>query len=77
MPVREKYSKNVGIWTGDAPQPNEVVHMWNYPDVNARFATRAACAKDPDWQGFLASNGQYIAEMTSTLLVPTAFSPSK
>ena len=22
MPVREKYSKNVGVWTGEAPQPN-------------------------------------------------------
>ena len=34
MPVRQKYSKYVGIWTGEAPQPNEVLHMWNYPDLN-------------------------------------------
>ena len=77
MPVREKYSKNVGIWTGEAPQPNEVVHMWNYADVNARFAARAACAQDPAWQDFLARNGHMLAEMHSTLLMPTIFSPAK
>ena len=77
MPVREKYSKNVGIWTGEAPQPNEVLHMWNYADVNARAAARAACAKDPEWQAFLAANGAMLAEMHSTLLLPTAFSPAR
>lgn len=77
MPVREKYSKNVGIWTGEAPQPNEVVHMWNYADVNARFAARAACARDPEWQAFIGANGHYLAEMTSTLLLPTAYSPAQ
>lgn len=77
MPVREKYSKNVGIWTGEAPQPNEVIHMWNYADVNARFATRGACAKDPDWQEFIRANGHYLAEMASTLLLPTAYSPAQ
>lgn len=77
MPVREKYSRNVGIWTSEAPQPNEVVHMWNYPDLNTRMSTRAAVSKDPDWQAFVAKGAGSIIEMQSTLLLPTVFSPMK
>jgi hypothetical protein len=77
MPVREKYSQNVGIWTGEAPQPNEVVHMWNYPDLNTRMSTRAAVFKDPDWLAFVANGAGSIAEMHSTLLLAASFSPMK
>lgn len=74
MPVREKYSRNVGIWTGEAPQPNEVAHMWHYPDLNTRMSTRAAVFRDPDWLGFVGKNSGAIIEMQSTLLLPTSFS---
>ncbi len=74
FPVREKYSPNVCLWTGEAPQPNEVVHMWNYPDVNTRMKVRAECARDPDWQAFIAQGGPLLLEMQSTLLMPTPFS---
>ena len=77
MPVREKYSPNVGIWTGEAPQPNEVVHMWNYPDLNTRMATRAKVFQDPDWLAFVATGSASIVEMQSTLLLPASFSPMK
>jgi hypothetical protein len=77
MPVREKYSQNVGIWTGEAPQPNEVAHMWNYPDLNTRMSTRAAVFKDPDWLAFVAKGSGSIVEMHSTLLLPAVFSPMK
>src|SRR5262245_16574339 len=45
LEVREKYSKIVGLWTGDAGQPNEVCHVWAYPDLNARASVRAASGK--------------------------------
>jgi hypothetical protein len=77
MPVREKYSPNVGIWTGGAPQPNEVVHMWNYPDLNTRMSTRAAVFKDPDWLAYVANGAGSIAKMHSTLLLAASFSPMK
>jgi hypothetical protein len=77
FPVREKYSPNVCLWTGEAPQPNEVVHMWNYPDVNTRMNVRAECARDPDWQAFIAQGGPLLMEMQSTLLIPTPFSPMR
>jgi hypothetical protein len=77
MPVREKYSKNVGIWTGEAPQPNEVAHMWNYPSFEARMKIRAECAKDPEWQAFVAKGASAIVEMNNVMLLPTDYSTMK
>ena len=75
MPVREKYSPNVGIWHTEAALPNELSHMWAYPSLNARFEIRAEQAKDKDWQAFLKENGAYLEEMHSSVLIPAAFSP--
>lgn len=77
LPMREAYSKIVGLWTCEAPQPNEVVHMWNYPDVTSRIATRAAVSQDPAWHEFLGKGTQMIAEMNSVLLLPTSYSAMK
>ncbi len=77
MPVREKYSKNVGIWLGEAGQPNEVLHMWNYPSLEARMKIRVAVAADPEWQGFLKKGAGMLVEMQSTLLLPTSYSAMK
>ncbi len=77
LPVREKYSPNVGLWTGEAPQPNEVLHMWNYANADARAAARAALFKDQAWLDFLASVAGIVVEMQSTLLIPTAYSAMK
>ncbi len=77
MPVREKYSKPVGLWITEAGQPNEVVHIWAYPDLNARAAARAAAAADPGWQAFLKKGGPLLEEMHSTIMLPAAHSPLK
>ena len=77
MRVREKYSKNVGIWTGEAPQPNEAVHMWNYRDMKHRTDVRAAVSKDPEWQAFVAKGAPIIMEMQNMLLIPTDYSSMK
>jgi hypothetical protein len=74
MPIREKYSRNIGIWTGEAPQPNEIWHMWNYQDFQDRAKTRAASFSDPDWVKFVATGEDTIIEMQNTMLVPTDFS---
>ena len=41
MPVREKYSKTVGLWRTEFAQLNEVVHLCAYRDLNDRAAVRA------------------------------------
>jgi len=77
LPVREKYSKIVGLWTGEAGQPNEVVHLWAYPDLNARTAARGAAVKDPGWQEFLKKGGPLLDEMNCMIMLPSAHSPLK
>ncbi|MBS0243554.1 MAG: NIPSNAP family protein [Proteobacteria bacterium] len=77
MPAREKYSKPSGLWISEAGQPNEVVHIWAYPDLNARAAARAGATSDPEWQGFLKKGGPLLEEMSSTVMLPAAHSPMK
>ena len=77
MPVGEKYSRNIGIWTGEAPQPNEAWHMWNYQDTSERTKARTALFKDPDWLAFLEKNTGAIVEMNNIMLMPTDYSGLK
>jgi hypothetical protein len=75
MPVREKYSKNVGLWQTEVAQLNEVVHLWAYRDLNDRAAVRAQVAEDPDWQAFLNKATPLLVEMRSIVLTPAPASP--
>ncbi|HEV8441526.1 MAG TPA: NIPSNAP family protein [Methylomirabilota bacterium] len=75
MPVREKYSKNVGLWQTEMGQLNEVVHLWAYRDLNERAAVRAKAIQDPEWQAFLAKGYPLLVEMKSIVMTPSAHSP--
>jgi hypothetical protein len=77
MPVREKYSKNVGLWQTEVAQLNEVVHLWAYRDLNERAAVRAKVAQDPEWQAFLGKATPLLVEMRSIVLTPAPASPMK
>lgn len=77
LPAREKYSKIVGLWTTEAPQINEVLHIWAYSDLNARAAARAGAMKDPGWQEFLKASSGLLEEMNSTVMLPAPHSPLK
>jgi len=77
MPVREKYSKNVGLWQTEVAQLNEVVHLWAYRDLNDRASVRAKALQDPEWQAFLARSLPLLAEMRAIILNPAPASPMK
>jgi NIPSNAP len=77
MPVREKYSKNVGLWRTEMGQLNEVVHLWAYQDLNERVAVRGKAMQDPEWQAFLAKGYPLLVEMRSIILNPAAHSPMR
>lgn len=77
LPVREKYSKIVGLWTTEAGQPNEVCHIWAYSDLNARAAARAAATKDPAWAEFLKTSAPLVDEMHTAAMLPAPHSPLK
>ncbi len=75
MPTREKYSPNVGVWHTEAGEPNEISHLWVYPDFATRMEKRGQVQQDPAWHEFLAKAGGNLEEMNSTLLIPAPFSP--
>jgi hypothetical protein len=77
MPVREKYSKNVGLWQTEMGQLNEVVHLWAYRDLNQRTDVRAQALKDPEWQGFIGKTAPLLLEMRSVILNPAPASPMR
>ena len=77
LPEREKYSKIVGLWQTEAGQPNEVCHIWAYPDLNARAKARGDAMKDPAWQEFLTKGPGFLEEMHSTIMLPAPHSPLK
>jgi NIPSNAP len=75
LEVREKYTWMVGLWATEAPQVDEVCHMWAYSDLNARLAARAAMQKDPGWQAFLRNSTGLLEELHSTVMLPAPHSP--
>jgi len=77
MPVREKYSTNVGVWQTEAGQLNEVVHMWAYRDLNHRASVRGQVMQDPEWQAFLGESSPLLIEMRSVILNAAPASPMK
>jgi hypothetical protein len=77
LPAREKHSKIVALWQTEAPQPNEVCHLWAYPDLNARAEARGNAMKDQAWQEFLGKGPGFLDEMHSTIMLPAPHSPLK
>ena len=78
MPVRENYSKNVGLWTERGLDSlDEVAHMWVYRDLNERASVRTKLKEDREWQAFLAKGNPLLLEMTSVVLSPTPNSAMK
>ena len=45
--------------------------------LEERFKARSDAMKDPEWQAYLAKGPPLLAEMHSTLLIPTNYSPLK
>ncbi|MSP98295.1 MAG: NIPSNAP family protein [Betaproteobacteria bacterium] len=75
LPVREKYSKIVGLWQSEIGELNEVTHLWAYKDLKERAEVRARASRDPEWQAFLPKSAPLLFHMSSTILVPAKFSP--
>jgi hypothetical protein len=77
LPMRDKYTRRVGLWATESGQLNEVVHMWVYKDLNDRAAARAKMAQDPQWQAFLGKSTALLQHMQSVVLIPVAHSPMR
>lgn len=77
LPLREKYTRRVGLWTSEIGSLNEVVHMWAYKSLDERAAARARLAQEPEWQKFLGTATPLLLQMQSTILNPSPHSPMR
>lgn len=75
LPVREKYSKLVGLWQSEIGEMNEIRLLWAYQDLKVRSEARARAQQDPEWKEFLTNSGTHLFHMQNTILVPAKFSP--
>ena len=77
LPLREKYTRRVGLWTSEIGSLYEVVHLWAYKSLDERAAQRARLAQDPEWQTFLGTSTPLLLQMQSTILNPSPHSPMR
>jgi hypothetical protein len=60
----------VGMWTGEYPQPNEVVQLWSYSNLRDRMLNQEGVG----WRLCLNDAAEYVVSMQNLLLFPTTFS---
>ena len=77
LPVREKYSKNVGGWVSDASNPDEAFLMYAYPSIDELIECNRNMLADPDWNDFVKESSKILQHRSLTVLSPTASSPMK
>lgn len=77
LPVREKYSKNVGAWVSDASNPDEAFVMYAYPSIDAMTSCHSDMSADQDWNRFLAESSKILRHRHLTVLSPTSSSPMR
>ena len=80
LPVQQRHlGRLIGFFVTEVGPLNQVVFMWAYDDMGDRERRRAAMAKDPDWQDFLARVEQLgaLQHQENKLLAPVPFSPIK
>ena len=75
LPIRERHSRNIGVWTPVGEGADEVLHCWGYEDLADRMRARSAAMADEDWRAYLATVYPDLRRMRSEILLPTAYSP--
>lgn len=71
-------SKHLGMPVGwyvsmDIGELNQVVHMWQYEDLQDRADRRAKLASEPVWQEYLAEGLPMMQSMQNKILMPAPF----
>jgi hypothetical protein len=71
-PYREKYSKLGAFWHTEMGPLNQVVHVWEYKDLNQREEAREAASQDRDLQR-LPGGREFVVEQQSEAVMPAPF----
>lgn len=69
MPLRERFSPNMGIWSTVAEGMFHVLHLWPYRDLAHRDQTRRDVGATAEWQDYGRYAFSVLADMRSDLLV--------
>jgi len=71
-PYREQYSKLGAFWHTDFGTLNQVIHVWEYDDLDHRARAREAANNDPDLEK--NPNGrEFVVEQQSEIVTPASF----
>lgn len=71
---RDAGASLMGVWTSESPQPNEVVEIVAYPDLQTRLADRITAAPQRDW---LREHANILQQVESAFLLPIGISPAQ
>jgi hypothetical protein len=71
-PYREKHSKLGAFWHSDIGPLNQVIHVWEYNDLNHRATAREAANKDRDLQR-IPGGREFVVEQQSEIVTPAPF----
>lgn len=70
LPIRERYSRNFGVWETLSGRRERILHLWGYRDLAARNAVREQLKGDADWSDYVATILPMLDALTTTLLQP-------
>ena len=71
LPVRERYSKNVGAWVADGGNPDETCLMYSYPSIEALTECHRKLLADSAWtvswknrqNSFMTATSRYFCRL--------------
>ncbi len=67
----DRYGKLCGFWATEFGTLNQVVHLWEYPDLNERERLRAELQKNEDWtRGYLPQIRPMLVAQENRILSP-------
>jgi hypothetical protein len=71
-PYREKHSKLGAFWHTEMGPLNQVIHVWEYNDLNHRARAREAANRDPNLQR-IPGGREFVVEQQSEIVTPAPF----
>ena len=72
----DRFGKLLGYWSTELGPLNQVVHLWEYPDLAARATARAGLAKDERWtKEYLPVSGPLLEAQENMILTPFDWAP--
>jgi hypothetical protein len=76
-PIRgDRFGRLIGYFTSDLGSLNQVVHLWEYADLAARAAARAALAQDERWRTeYLPRSTPLLQAQENMILNPADWYP--